>query len=278
MSTPFIINTRFNMYRPVALERHDRFGRPTDTPEWLERRFQLFEDYCLPSMKAQTDQDFSWIVFFSDRTPEKWKARIEAIQRDFPPFIPVYTKDGEEQPTCLRSELKRMLHPTATHVITSRIDNDDAYHRDMVARIRKELAGQDDAYIVFLNGLQVDVDRGVIARLCKPGNSFLARIGRLGSGDPPTVMDVLHHDVERTGRSRNIDTDPMWLQVIHSDNVVNDLSSGRVLFSANLQRDFGIVTNVRINVLRSTWVAVRHRLYVAPTNRVKGILARMFSK
>ncbi|MBK7382516.1 MAG: hypothetical protein IPI81_04155 [Flavobacteriales bacterium] len=278
MSTPFVINTRFNMYRPVALERHDRFGRPTDTLEWLERRFQLFEAYCLPSMKAQTDQDFSWIVFFSDRTPDKWKARIEAIQRDFPPFIPVYTKDGEEQPTRLRTELKRMLHPTDTHVITSRIDNDDAYHRTMVERIRKELAGQDDAYIVFLNGLQVDIDRRVVAHQRKASNSFLARIGKLGTGDPPTVMDVLHQDVELTGRSRNIDTDPMWLQVIHSDNVTNDLSSGRVLFTADLQKDFGIVPEVRINVLRSAWVAVRYRLFVGPANRVKGILARLFGK
>jgi Putative rhamnosyl transferase len=274
MSIPFFINTRFNMVRPLGPDRQDKRGAPTQTPEWLERRFMLFEDFCLPSLKAQTDQDFTWLVLFSDRTPEPWRERIAAIQRDFPAFVPVFTRDGEEQPTRFRTELAQRLGPSATHVITARIDNDDAFHREMVARTRAELAGHDDAFIVYLNGLQVDVDRGVVARLRKPANSFLARIGRIGNGPQPTVLDIYHHDVESTGRSRNIDTHPMWLQVIHSGNLQNELRSGRVLFHADLQRDFGIRPAVRIDVVRSLSAALGHYFWRRPIALMRHFLRR----
>lgn len=271
MPTPFFISTRFNMVRPPGPDRQDKRGTPTDTPEWLERRFALFEDYCLPSLKAQTDQDFTWLVLFSDRTPEPWRGRIEAIQREFPAFVPVFTRDGEEQPTRFRAEIAERLAPSDTHLITARIDNDDAFHREMVARTRTELSGSDNAYIVYLNGLQVDVDRGIVAQLRKPANSFLARIGRLGNGPPPTVMDVYHHDVERTGLSRNIDTHPMWLQVIHSGNLQNEMRSGRVLFNADLQRDFGIRPVVPIDVSRTLFFTLRFHLFDRPLRIARAV-------
>lgn len=274
MPTPFYVNTRFNMYRPPGPDRHDKHGVPTDTDEWLRRRFELFEDYCLPSLRAQTDQDFSWLVLFSDRTPDRWRERITEIQRAFPQFVPVFTKDGEEQPTVFRRELAQRLDPTATHLITARIDNDDAFHREMVARSRAELEGKDDAFIVYVNGLQADVDRGVVVRLHRPGNSFLARIGRLGRGAPPTVMDVYHHKVESTGLVRNITTHPMWLQMIHSGNLQNDLLSGDILLKADLQKDFGIRRDVPINALASIRTCLLHYLWRRPKGIVRHLLGR----
>ena len=54
-----------------------RFNLPTAGVEslvraqegWLRDRQVLFEKYCLPSVKFQTRQDFSWIVYFDTQSP-----------------------------------------------------------------------------------------------------------------------------------------------------------------------------------------------------------------
>ncbi|WP_051227980.1 glycosyltransferase [Gillisia sp. JM1] len=32
------------------------------TEEWLEERFDLFENYCFSSVRNQTNQNFKWLV------------------------------------------------------------------------------------------------------------------------------------------------------------------------------------------------------------------------
>ena len=49
--------TRFNL----ALWIEDKNGAAIDREEWLKRRMALFETFCLPSVKNQSCQNFSWI-------------------------------------------------------------------------------------------------------------------------------------------------------------------------------------------------------------------------
>src|SRR4051812_793289 len=44
---------------------------------WLAHRFNLFETFCLPSVLAQTQKDFFWILDVDERTPATWLARLE---------------------------------------------------------------------------------------------------------------------------------------------------------------------------------------------------------
>ena len=66
------ILTRFNL----LLWNKDKEGNKVRTMEWLEHRFALFENYCLPSIKNQTCQEFVWIVLFDSTTPDIFKNRI----------------------------------------------------------------------------------------------------------------------------------------------------------------------------------------------------------
>lgn len=59
------ILTRFNL----RLWTKDKKQQPTRTSEWLEKRFQLFETFCLPSIKSQSVKNFKWIVLFDESTP-----------------------------------------------------------------------------------------------------------------------------------------------------------------------------------------------------------------
>jgi hypothetical protein len=46
-------------------------------PVWLQFRFDLFERFCWPSVRAQTTGAFTWLVFFDKDTPEPFRARTE---------------------------------------------------------------------------------------------------------------------------------------------------------------------------------------------------------
>ena len=179
MRPKVFINTRFNMVMKGGIELADKSGAPTRTNEWLARRFDLFERICLPSLMAQTDTDFHWLVFFSDRTPEPFLTRIAELKQRFHPFIPCFLKDFEQQEGRFKHEVHKRLAPTDEHIITARIDNDDAFHRTYLERLHAEFHGQDDEIINFPNGLQYDMDQGVLVDMRKPSNPFIARIERI---------------------------------------------------------------------------------------------------
>ena len=68
-----------------------RFNLGMTDPVWLEHRFGLFERFTLPSIKAQTCQEFWW------------------------------------------------LHGDETHMITTRLGNDDAVSPRFAKRIKEEV-------------------------------------------------------------------------------------------------------------------------------------------
>ena len=79
------ILTRFNL----KLWREDRLHQSTRSEAWLEKRFQLFETYCLPSICNQVFKDFTWIVLFDESTPDIYQKKIEAYKAVLPAFKPV---------------------------------------------------------------------------------------------------------------------------------------------------------------------------------------------
>ena len=59
---------------------HTVVGDKVHPGEWLERRLQIFERYCLPSIEAQTDRDFTWVLSFDGQTPSSFRDRIEGYR------------------------------------------------------------------------------------------------------------------------------------------------------------------------------------------------------
>ena len=47
--------------------------------KWMENRFWLFENYCLPSVVNQSNQNFIWCLYFDIETTEKYKQRINKL-------------------------------------------------------------------------------------------------------------------------------------------------------------------------------------------------------
>ena len=108
--------TRFN----VNIGPHRRTWDDT----WLASRFRLFEEYCLPSMRSQTSQQFTWLVFFATSS----RATIERYLADLPPMPnlqPVFT-DSVFGPATTRDAVVSRHNGVSDRLITTRLDCDDA--------------------------------------------------------------------------------------------------------------------------------------------------------
>lgn len=190
------------------------------SPEWVRRRLELFETFCLPSMQAQSTQ-CDWLVFFDADTPPDLRERVESHSG----YTPVWV-DGVLDNGRVSEFVANRLPSRECTLITTRLDNDDAVASDFVARIQHAARGEDELYINFPFGYQWDSGRVYYyAQFANPFMSLVERLPRGTSGrrSPMTVLSGNHDRVGRTGRLRQVWCPPMWIQVIHGGNVINEL-------------------------------------------------------
>lgn len=218
--------TRFNVPIPEYRARLAEEG--IDFGDWLRSKRDAFLRYCLPSVLAQSRRDFVWLIGFGERTDEV--EEILAACAPHPFIKPVFlTGGGRKLADAVRAE--HAARGAAAHVMTVRLDCDDAlnvhyfYNMQVAARAAIE-AGQ------------IGADRPAVALCFSFGaklageswcpavwqqNPFLAL---LEPGDRPlqTVFSRAHGKIHEVADSRDIHTlQPMWLQVVGQDNVMNRL-------------------------------------------------------
>jgi hypothetical protein len=122
--------TKYNLSLYSDPDRLDRVGGDPD--RWMERRFRLFTTFTVPSLRGQSCQDFKWFVFTDRHTPERFIGELEEVAAGFPQMrlVPL----DRRQVDFLRSEVRRS---GARVAITSRIDNDDAWHTHYVRYLQE---------------------------------------------------------------------------------------------------------------------------------------------
>lgn len=145
--------------RTTATLRHfvvTRFGIGVHNENWYRAALDLFEAITYPSLCAQTRQDFTWLVVVDKRIPEPALQRLRQIGgrgRDFH-IVPLdlttirHVRHGCFDHVWHRCQdyiiEQRLLTDPSEYLITSSIDGDDAWRRDMVelvyGHLRPELA------------------------------------------------------------------------------------------------------------------------------------------
>lgn len=143
--TQHFILTRFNL----LLWNKDKEKQPVRTLKWLEHRFELFENYCLPSVKNQTCKEFEWIVLFDSSTPERFKGRIVEWQKKCSQFVPVFVEPskGRYFAEIFREEVVRRVN--GNRVITTYLDNDDALNIRIVEDLQQRVQSLPNGTFVF---------------------------------------------------------------------------------------------------------------------------------
>lgn len=192
------------------------------TEEWLEERFWLFENYCFNSVKNQRNQNFKWLVFFDDHTPEVYKQKVADYQKSYDNFMPFFI-DGMDN--FLPEIIKAIQNlDSEEYIITSRLDNDDCIHENYTEVIQRQFNQQDHQAIDVIDGYTVEIgDDKRLGYLTKLNNPFISLIEK--KDDFQTVWFRDRHGSWKYEKNMTrVRNERLWLSVIHSRNKVNEFS------------------------------------------------------
>ena len=216
------ILTRFNL----LLWNKDKNGNKVRTKGWLVHRFALFEQYCLPSIKNQTCQNFEWVVLFDSTTPEPFKKKIEEYKKECTQLISVYV---EPQNGCYFADIFRtevVRRRNCSRVISTYLDNDDALSIHFVEDLQKRAESlSNGTFINYVDGYQYYTDYKYVMKIHYPRNHFMSVVEE---GNPTTLKTIYgygsHYYIEKIPGVKidNVKNQPMWCEVIHEKNMGND--------------------------------------------------------
>jgi hypothetical protein len=186
--------------------------------EWLERRFDMFERFCIPAVAAQKVR-FDWLVFFDDETPGHLRDRLD-------PFVqsnllePIYV-EGPLFDRVIAAEVLTRLRSDTQILITTRVDSDDGIRSDYLWRIQRTALRAQDGFLNFPLGVQWWGGR---CYLClDASNAFISRVETRSpdsTWEPQTVFcDIGHDRLIRDARVRQVLSPPAWLVTIHDTNM-----------------------------------------------------------
>lgn len=191
--------------------------------DYLDERYRIFEQYTVQSICNQSDRDFVWLVLFGSATPPKYRIRNTRLEQICPQMKAIYVSDDETDN--FQSYIDNLLRSYSTneteYIITTRIDNDDCFHRDMVSKVKEIYSTDRTERIVSLDwGIQYLDNTHIAARICYPNNHFTSFIESL---DNPikTVFYCDHFFADQYAQVQHIDCEPLWLENLHGSNAVN---------------------------------------------------------
>jgi hypothetical protein len=217
--------TRFNLPSPGA----ESLIRAKEG--WLRGRVELFERYCLPSVVAQSDRDFAWIVYVDPASPPWF---LDWVDRTAPGAFTPLRREAVE-PADLAADVALVLggqtgRPLTDRVLTVNLDNDDAVAVDFVARLRaagEQRTGRTALYLengLILQGTHLFARRDRSNAFCAVVEPWQDGSG----GGPVTCWADWHNRLELQMPALRIGGAPGWLQVVHGSNVSNRVRGRRV--------------------------------------------------
>jgi hypothetical protein len=221
---------------------------PIDFPKrlentWLSLRLDLFQRYCFPTILAQQEQDFTWLVLFDEQTPTHFR-KIIATYAKYKNLIPVYCGEYDTIIPCVTDQMQT-LAPGVEWFVTTRLDSDDALSvgfvhclQEIVRSLGEErLKSSDTLYINFPNGLQLC--DGEYYDFRDVTNAFVSLVER--RAHPHTVFWVDHPSIHDVAPVVQAETKPLWMQIVHDMNVYNYLRGVKIEgadFSGEFPCDF----------------------------------------
>ena len=238
-----LLVTRFNLRNPEwdVTKNNEKLL----TNDWMEERMWFFENFCFPTILAQTNQNFDWLLYFDITTPEKFKTRIsELIQNQL--NFKVFYIDGMPQ---FYDELKKYISAVPNkkpYLITSRIDNDDSVHKDFINEIQLQFKQQDYLVLDIIKGYSLQIRPTVmLGKKEHIFNPFMSLIEK--NDDPKTIWYYQHNMWKKETRIKQVNHKRLWIAVIHEKNKVNNFNGYDNVKWNKLKSDF--VLSEEANVL-----------------------------
>lgn len=260
-----VVLTRFN----VRLDNWgsvDKNSNPTLTDEWMEKRFDLFQRFCLPSIAGQTTGNFHWFVYFDAETKDPYRAKISELTKEYQFFHPIFVYGSMD----LTKDFRTRFPNPPPFIITTRIDNDDCFHKESLERIQRAFVKKDHHVINFPLGYCLQLSpRCCLVEKCDHSSPFLSLVEAVRSDRPiKGVWYKNHESFEEEGGIDQISDRRYWIQVVHDTNLANQLYGGSFV-NRNAIADFDILSRGQLKI---SPVYVYYRNLSAETIRIFGRL------
>ena len=199
-----------------------RFNLPSEGAEsliraqdgWLQDRVELFEKHTVPSVRAQTTSDFTWVVYFDTESPAWLIERLRPLA-DEHMFVPLYREVVVW--TDVLDDARRITAAAGDVLLTTNLDNDDAIAVDFVERLQSAARPGVREALFLAHGLIRSGDR-LFLRTDRH-NAFCS-VAEPWDGAMTAWRDW-HILLGRHMPVRAIEGAPGWLQIIHDRNVSN---------------------------------------------------------
>ena len=194
-------------------------------PARMALRFAHFESLTLPSITAQTNGDFTFLVVTGESLPEPWRSRLHDLAADVPqmrivPMAPMRHRDA------MRLAIKEALGEDDTESIQFRLDDDDAVAVGFVQSLRwferntrRMRRGWRNVAFEYNRGYAVRLsERGIEAEAVQTHFWACGLAVLFRPGDPKTVMNYGHHKLHHEMPTLINPAADMYLRAVHGDN------------------------------------------------------------
>lgn len=284
-----VLMTRYNLALPGFRDRAG-ISNPAEHRRWLDTRLKLFKSFCLPSVLGQTMRPDLWVLGFDGDDREAVEPVIDAV-KDHSWIIPAWQErhgDAHEPVAkCFAREVLPRVKPEHSHVMLTRVDNDDALCREFLSyaslyarAVCARNPALDDFWISFPFGADYFEQRCWV--WMQPGNPFLTRVQTRDRFLDRQVYWIVHTKVLSPDYPlfQPLTTEPMWLRNFHGGNVKPVRWGGRLRFVPT--REALEVFGVRLRELEEirplSWRLGPQRAARRVAKRVRHVLRRFRSK
>ncbi|HJW29137.1 MAG TPA: glycosyltransferase [Saprospiraceae bacterium] len=227
MFTHFLI-TRFNL--PLSGFGPEIIYSPSLDETWLRVRLKYFLQYCVPSVLSQSTTAFTWLIYLDRSTPEEFRQTLQFSTAQPVPIELVYVKDFDGMLEDLRHRIRQV---TTSHVITSRIDNDDVIHMKFMETVQIHFTPASMTLVNFNSGYEYHVHERIIKKWNERlHNQFMSLFEDAQAANILTIYGFPHWQPPGNATFINISSPPGWAHIRHENNYSPDTYKAIPVFTS----------------------------------------------
>lgn len=205
-------------------------------PERLARRFHLFERLMMPSLLAQEDGDFQTVFLTGTSLPKAARERLAAAVAPLRGAMIVELEPMAHY-TATQHAFAAALRDDATHLTSFRLDDDDAFDRRYIRRLRRMSAQSADVFGADAPQV-VSGNRGFFLEIDPAGNRIFDVVEKAPPGSGPAMIapaasgeNIFRRNHRLLQQFFNTLTDvdsPSFIRTVHRDNDSVPQASGLI--------------------------------------------------
>ena len=108
------------------------------------------------------------------------------------------------------------------YFITTRIDNDDAFHKDFIKIIQNEVKKENKPLLLdYINGYRYVLEKKFVTKMSYINGHFTTLI----EANKESLQSVIYWDHNQAHKFvpvKHLDIEPMYIELIHATNVINN--------------------------------------------------------